>query len=154
MMDKSNKGIDLGVKMKNTILCDLYKLPVRKRIQKDIFTPLDIHLHSVQLFTYRKQLVAEGLVQEFNPAEEDCEIEITTKGYEAIQLHGNYQNYCMEKKKQVLSERSLQYLKERNLRLKNLNIIISIISFITGSITGVLLSDPIRNILRRWMEGG
>lgn len=145
---------DLGAKMKNTILCDLYKLPVRKRIQKDIFAPLDIHLHNVQLYTYRKQLIAEGLIQEHNPTEDDCEVEITMKGYEAIQLHGSYQAYCTEKKKQAMTERSLQYLKERNLRLKNLNIIVGLISFITGSITGILLSDPIRNILRQWLEGG
>lgn len=145
---------DLGAKMKNTILCDLYKLPVRKRIQKDIFAPLDIHLHNVQLYTYRKQLIAEGLIQEHNPTEGDCEVEITMKGYEAIQLHGSYQAYCTEKKKQAMTERSLQYLKERNLRLKNLNIIVGLISFITGSIAGFLLSDPIRNILRQWLEGG
>lgn len=140
---------DLDAEMKDTILRDLYKIPVRKKIQRDIFGALGINLHQVQLYAYRKQLVAEGMIAECNPQEEDCEVEITVKGYEAIQMFGSYQAYCKEKKKQAMSERSLQYLKERNLRLVNMNIIVGIITFIAG----ILLSDQVKNILKQWLEG-
>lgn len=134
--------------MKNIILCNLYKLPTKKRIQRDIFDELKIHLHTVQLYMYRKQLVAEGLIEEIDEKEEDCEVKITVKGYEAIQLYGSYKAYCIEKQKQTMSERNLQYLKETNLRLVNLNILVGIVTFILG----VLLSDPLKNLLRQWMS--
>lgn len=140
----------LADRMKNSILCDLYALPTRKRIQRDIMEALGIHLHEVQLYAYRKQLVAEELIKEYEDGTTDCEVEITLKGYEAIQLFGTYQDYCREKKKQAQSERSLQYLKERNLRLTNLNIIIGFLSFIAG----ILLSGPVKTLLSQWLAGG
>ena len=91
----------LADRMKNSILCALYALPTRKRIQRDIMEALGIHLHEVQLYAYRKQLVAEELIREYEDGTTDCEVEITLKGYEAIQLFGTYQDYCREKKKQA-----------------------------------------------------
>ena len=136
--------------MKNTILCDLFTMPTRKRIQRDIMEPLGIRLHEVQLYAYRKQLVAEGMITEYEDGTPDCEIEITVKGYEVIQFFGTYPAYCKEKRKQALSERNLQYLKERNLRLVNLNIIVGFVSFILGA----LLSAPLKTLVRQWLSVG
>lgn len=47
-----------------------------------------------------------------------------------------------------MSKRSLQYLKERNIRLVNMNINVGIITFIAG----ILLSDQVKNILKQWLE--
>lgn len=138
---------------KNTILLDLYKSPLKKRIQYDIFDLLNIRLYPSQLKSYRKQLVAEGLIKEENSDEEDSPIEITPEGYRAIQLFGTYQEYLKESKKMALSEREVLYLKERNIRLRNLNIIVGTICFIVGSISGILLSDPIKSILKQWLGG-
>ena len=141
---------ELADRMKNAILCDLFAMPVRKRIQKDIMDALNIRLHEVQLYAYRKQLVAEGMITEYEDGTPDCEIEITVKGYEAIQYFGSYQSYRKEKRKQALSERNLQYLKERNLRLVNLNIIVGFVSFILG----ILLSAPLKTLVCRWLSVG
>lgn len=63
----------------------------------------------------------------------------------AIEIFGTYEAYSQEQKRTALSQREVQYLKEKNIRLKNLNIIVGMISFILG----ILLSSPIKNILRQ-----
>ena len=143
----------LDTHFKDIILRDLYTRPYKKRIQQDIMCWLNVNLTPEQLISYRKQLVVEGLIIDLCPEQDDPPIEITPEGYKAIQYFGTYQNYCQESKKMAMSEREVQYLKERNIRLKNLNIIVGTICFIIGSISGILLSAPIKNILKQWLEG-
>ncbi|WP_291528598.1 hypothetical protein [Bacteroides sp. UBA939] len=138
---------DFANNFKNTILLDLYKSPQKKRIQQDIFDILNIPLHPTQLISYRKQLVAEGLIREENPDEDDSPIEVTSKGYKAIQLYGSYMNYIKVQKNDALLSRESQKMQQKYLKLKYVCSIITIILSILSFIAGILLSDRIQNIL-------
>ena len=45
------------------------------------------------------------------------------------------------------TEKKIIYLKEKNILLKNINLEIAIITFIAG----ILLSDPIKKLLKHWL---
>lgn len=109
---------------------------------------LDTKLFPEQIISYRKQLVIEGLVTELNPNEEDSLIEITPKGYKAIQIYGNYINYVRAKQQEVSLSQKHQKIQQRYLKLKVISIIVTIILSIVSFIAGILLSTPIRNILQ------
>jgi hypothetical protein len=122
-------------------------MPQKQRIQKDIMSRLDTVLLPVQIISYRKQLVMEGLITESNPNEEDSPIEATLEGYKVIQLYGNYMDYVKAKKKEVSLSRESQKMQQKYLKLKFVCTIITIILSILSFITGILLSDRIQNIL-------
>lgn len=103
---------------KNTISLDLYKSPLKKRIQYDIFDLLNIRLYPSQLKSYRKQLVVEELITEYNPDEEDSFIEITPEGYKAIQVYGDYMNYIKAKQREVSLSITNQEMQQKYLKLK------------------------------------
>lgn len=76
-------------------------------------------------------------------------IRITAKGIEMIQLHHGYSKYLESKKMDNRVDAEIKMLTKKNIRLKNMNIVVGIISFIVG----FLLSDPIKNILKQWLVG-
>lgn len=137
----------LDTHFKDIILRHLYRMPQKQRIQKDIMSRLDTVLLPVQIISYRKQLVMEGLITESNPNEEDSPIEATLEGYKVIQLYGNYMDYVKAKKKEVSLSRESQKMQQKYLKLKFVCTIITIILSILSFITGILLSDRIQNIL-------
>lgn len=122
-------------------------MPQKQRIQKDIMSRLNTVLLPVQIISYRKQLVIEGLITESNPNEEDSPIEATPEGYKAIQLYGNYMDYVKAKKKDASLSRESQEMQQKYLKLKLVCTVITIILSILSFITGILLSDRIQNIL-------
>lgn len=134
------------------ILQALYKIPDYLSVQKNILLPLNIKTEEGTIMMIRKRLVAQGLIVEKEPESPLSLIKITSEGYQAIRDFDTYKNYDKEQKRMALSQRRIQYLEERNLRLKNLNILIGIASFLIGSLSGVLLSDPIKSILKQWLE--
>lgn len=135
--------------LKSLILEALHRIPDKLSIRKSILEPLgiDIELHTIAIC--EKQLIKEGLIIEVSPGDPDSIVEITTEGYNAIEFYGNYLAYKKEQEKLFKSRKNLEYLHEKNIRLNNINIIIGIISFIAG----ILLSDPIKNILKLLMPG-
>nr|DAJ16418.1 MAG TPA: hypothetical protein [Myoviridae sp. ctNqw6] len=137
----------LDTHFKDIILRHLYRMPQKQRIQKDIMSRLDTVLLPVQIISYRKQLVMEGLITESNPNEEDSPIEATLEGYKVIQLYGNYMDYVKAKKKEVSLSRESQKMQQKYLKLKFVCTIITIILSILSFITGILLSYRIQNIL-------
>ena len=136
------------------ILQVCHNIPDWLSIEENILKPLNRNEDFAKIMIARKRLVMMGLIEEKHPNHPSSQIKITPKGFFAIQNFDTLDKYLKEEKKLHLTERDIRYLQERNIRLKNLNIIVGILSFITGSITGLLLSDPIRNILRQWMEAG
>lgn len=134
------------------ILQALYKIPDYLSVQKNILFPLNMKAEEGTIMMIRKRLVAQGLIVEKEPESPSSLIKITSEGYQAIRDFDTYKNYDKEQKRMALSQRRIQYLEERNLRLKNLNILIGIASFLIGSLSGVLLSDPIKSMLRQWLE--
>lgn len=136
----------------NIILQALYRIPDYLSIQKNILIPLNIKSEESTIMILRKRLVAEGLIEEKEPESPSSLVKITPKGYQAIRDFDTYKDYEKEQKRMARNQRTIQYLEEKNLRLKNLNIIVGLVSFIIGSLSGILLSDPIKSILRRWLE--
>lgn len=122
----------LDTHFKDIILRDLYKDPCKKRIQHDIMDWIDIRLTDIQLITYRKQLVMEGLITEEKPDEVHSLIAITPKGYEVIERYGNYQSFLEAKEMDTINNTKLTTLNIKQLRIKNLSILINIILAILG----------------------
>lgn len=98
----------LETHFKDIILRDLYKDPRKKRIQRDIMSWYNVTLHDLQLISYRKQLVMEGLITEEEPDEVHSLIEITPKGYEAIKKYGSYQNDQINDLKELLYKSNIE----------------------------------------------
>lgn len=65
-----------------------------------------------------------------------------------MQLYNSYSQYLESKKEDKKINVQIKRLTRDNIRLKNLNIVIGIISFIAG----ILLSSPIKSILKLWLE--
>ena len=128
----------LETHFKGIILSNLYRDPHKKRIQHDIMDELQTKLFPEQLISYRKQLVMEGLITEEEPDEVHSLVEITPKGYEAIQTFGSYQAYIAES----------EVMKSRYLRLKTISIVITTLLSILSFITGILLSDLVKGIIK------
>ncbi|WP_373259077.1 hypothetical protein [Bacteroides thetaiotaomicron] len=122
----------LDTHFKDIILRDLYKDPRKKRIQQDIMDKLQTKLFPEQLISYRKQLVMEGLITEEEPDEIHSLIEITPKGYEAIEKYGSYQSFLAAKTTEIINNTKLTTLNIKQLRIKNLSILINIILAILG----------------------
>lgn len=144
-MDQSDKLADI-------ILQALHHIPDYLSVQDNILKPLNMDITDKEIMMIRKRLVAQGLIVEKEPESPLSLIKITSEGYQAIRDFDTYKNYDKEQKRMALSQRRIQYLEERNLRLKNLNILIGIASFLIGSLSGVLLSDPIKSMLKQWLE--
>lgn len=108
---------------------------------------LDTKLFDVQLVMYRKQLVMEGLIIEENPNEVHSFIEITPKGYKAIQTFGSYQSYIYHQQKGIKIQRENEIMKSRYLKLKTISILITTLLTVLSFIAGILLSDPIKELL-------
>lgn len=109
---------------------------------------IDVKLLDTQLITYRKQLVMEGLITEEEPDEVHSLIEITPKGYEAIQTFGSYQAYIIDQQRAIKIQRESEIMKSRYLRLKIIGIIITTSLSILSFIAGILLSDQVKGILQ------
>lgn len=77
-------------------------------------------------------------------------IKITSRGIEMIQLYHGYSQFLESKKTDQEVDAEIKMLTKKNIRLKNMNIVVGIISFIVG----LLLSDPIKNILKQWLVNG
>lgn len=122
----------LETHFKDIILRDLYKDPRKKRIQRDIMSWYNVTLHDLQLISYRKQLVMEGLITEEEPDEVHSLIEITPKGYEAIKKYGSYQSFLDANTIDAINNTKLTTLNIKQLRIKNLSILINIILAILG----------------------
>lgn len=138
--------------LQDIVLQALYRIPDYLSIENNILIPLHINSEQGRILIIRKRLVVEGLIEEKEPDSPSSLVKITPKGYQIIDDFGTYKNYKKEHRKISQSQRAIQQLEEKNLRLKNLNIIVGLISFLIGSLSGFLLSDPIKNILRRWLE--
>lgn len=132
---------------KDIILRDLFKTPAKKRIQSDIMDVLDIKLLPEQLISYRKQLVMEGLITEEDPENLHSSIEITTKGYNVIQVFGSYQAYIANEQKAVKLQRENEIMKSRYLRLKTISVIVTTVLAILSFIAGILLSNQVKELL-------
>lgn len=135
-------------RLADIILQALYHVPDFLSIQDNILAPLKIEVTDKKIMLIRRHLFMQGMIEEQDSNDVYSLVKITPEGYQAIDLFGTYDAYCKEQKKMALSQREILYLKERNIRLKNLNIIIGIISFIAG----ILLSSPIKSILKLWLE--
>lgn len=122
----------LETHFKDIILRDLYKDPRKKRIQRDIMSWYNVTLYDIQLISYRKQLVMEGLITEEDPDEVHSLIEITPKGYEAIKKYGSYQSFLDANTMDAINSTKLTTLNIKQLRIKNLSILINIILAILG----------------------
>lgn len=129
------------------ILQAAYRIPSYISVQKNIFAPLNMESDIKQIMFAQKRLALEGLIEEKDPDSTNSLIKITPKGYYAIEMFETYKSYRKEQKKLALSQHEILFLKERNIRLKNLNIIVGTIFFILG----ILLSTPIKNILKQWL---
>lgn len=135
-------------RLADIILQALYHVPDHLSIQDNILAPLRIEVSTKKIMLIRRHLFMQGLIEEQDSDDVSSLVKITVKGYQIIDLYGTYDAYCKEQKRMSLTQREILYLKERNIRLKNLNIVIGIIAFITG----ILLSSPIKNILKLWLE--
>ena len=138
----------LDIHFKDIILRNLYVSPHKKRIQYDILDELQITLFPEQLRGYRKQLVMEGLIIEENPNEIDSPIEIPPEGYQAIQIFGSYQSYIADKQDAMQMERKNEKLKLKYMKLRNINIIVTILLTFLSFIAGILLSDQVKKLLQ------
>lgn len=135
-------------RLADIILQALYHVPDYLSIQDNILYPLKIEVTDEKIMLIRRRLFMQGMIEEQDPDDVHSLVKITPKGYQAIDLFATYDAYCKEQKRMKISQREILYLKEKNIRLKNLNIVIGIISFIAG----ILLSSPIKNILKLWLE--
>ena len=115
-------------------------------VQHNIIKPLNLNIDELHIRIVCRQLLLEGLIEECN-SEKGILIRITQEGYKAIKLFDTYTIYKRETKKAALSEKKIIYLKEKNILLKNINLEIAIITFIAG----ILLSDPIKKLLKHWL---
>lgn len=133
----------------DTVMEALYRIPDYLSIHRNIVEPLNLKIDEIHIRIVCRRLLLEGLIEECNSDQKGSLVRITQEGYKAINLFDTYTSYKKEAKKISLSEREITYLKEKNIRLKNLNLIIGIVSFIAG----ILLSTPIKSILRQWLIG-
>ena len=90
----------------------------------------------------------EGLIIEENPNEIDSPIEITPEGYQAIQIFGSYQSYIADKQDAMQMERKNEKLKLKYMKLRNINIIVTILLTFLSFIAGILLSDQVKKLLQ------
>lgn len=127
----------------------LYGIPDYLSVNRNIVEPLKLNINEVRIRIVCRRLLLEGLIEECDFGPKGTLIRITKEGYKAISLFDTYTNYKKEAKKIAISEREITYLKEKNIRLKNLNLIIGVVSFIAG----ILLSAPIKSILKQWLVG-
>ena len=130
----------------NILMEALYKIPDYMSVQHNIIKPLNLNIDELHIRIVCRQLLLEGLIEECN-SEKGILIRITQEGYKAIKLFDTYTIYKRETKKAALSEKKIIYLKEKNILLKNINLEIAIITFIAG----ILLSDPIKKLLKHWL---
>ena len=140
-MDQSDKLADI-------ILQALHHIPDYLSVQDNILKPLNMDITDKEIMLVRKRLSMLDLIVEQYPESPKSLIKITPKGYQAIEYFGTYEAYSKEQKKTALTERRIRYLEEKNIELKNLNIIVGVISFIIG----ILLSGPLKSMLRQWLE--
>ena len=97
---------------------------------------------------YKLNYFLEGLITEEEPDEVHSLVEITPKGYEAIQTFGSYQAYIANQQKAIKLQRESEIMKSRYLRLKTISIVITTLLSILSFITGILLSDLVKGIIK------
>lgn len=138
----------LHIHFKDIILRNLYSDPRKKRIQQDIMDWSGTKLHDAQLISYRKQLVKEELITEEEPDAVDSLIEITSKGYEAIQAFGSYQAYIADQQRVIKLQRESEIMKSRYLKLKTISVVVTTLLTALSFIAGVLLSDQVKELIQ------
>lgn len=136
-------------KLTDTILQVLHRIPDYISMKNNILIPLKIEIDDVQIMLIRKRLVLEGLIVEKDPDTTDSLIKITPEGYQAIDIFENYLSYKQHKKQGVTLQREVDILNIKYLRLKNISISITIIATIISFMSGVLLSDPVKEWLHK-----
>ncbi len=134
----------------NVVMEVLHRIPDYLSVHRNIVEPLSLNISESRIRIVCRRLLLEELIEVTDFGTKGTMIRITPKGYKAINLFDSYTNYKREAKKIALSEREITYLKEKNIRLTNLNLIIGILSFIAE----ILLSAPIKSILKQWFVAG
>ena len=133
--------------LKNIILTVLHRFPHKLPLKKIVLDSLKIDTNPETLFPAIKQLVKEGMIIEYPSAGiSDLQIEITTKGYEIMEMYDSYINYKKENKRLWETRGEIEKLKAENIRLANLKLSFFILTFVVSFISGILLSNPIKNI--------
>lgn len=136
-------------KLANIILQVLHRIPDYISLQSNVFLPLNIEVDNARIMLIRKRLVLEGLIIEKEPASVDSLIKITPEGYQAIDVFEDYPSYKQHKRQGVTLQREVDVLNVKYLRLKNISISITIIATIISFMSGVLLSDPVKEWLHK-----
>lgn len=136
-------------KLTTIILQVLHRIPNYISVQNNILIPLKIEIDDVQIMLIRKRLVLEGLIVEKDPDSIKSLIKITPEGYQAIDVFEDYLSYKQHKKQGVTLQREFDVLNIKYLRLKSISISITIMATIISFMSGVLLSDPIKEWLHK-----
>ena len=137
--------------IKNKILVVLHRYPMIASVKMvlDILAGLKITIQPFDIYKLAKQLEIEGLVKYLGTDDKDFSIEITHEGYEVIELYGDYLTFKLNKKNRIELDKEVGILNIRYLRLKTWSIVITIFSTIISFIVGVLLSDPVKELLHK-----
>lgn len=129
----------------NIIMNELYAKAIVLNLCKDIYPKYKINLSINDSIRIKRKIEISGLAE--RPIHEQLtdDYRITPKGYEAIQNFGNYKRYIKYQKKKTSIDIFLLPYKKIVGILNFTHLLFSLISFIIG----ILLSDPIKDLLSK-----
>ena len=134
----------------NRIMEVLERYPTPIKLEEMLFKPLNMDVSSHDAYRLRKKLVILGLITEAEDVQKDTPVSLTKEGMLVMIKYKRYTNYLEAIRKEAETDAGIKSLTKANIRLKNLNIAVGLLSFTAG----ILLSDPIKDLLLRWLLSG
>ncbi|MDD4432295.1 MAG: hypothetical protein PHN48_01190 [Parabacteroides sp.] len=134
----------------NRIMEVLERYPTPIKLEEMLFKPLKMDVSSHDAYRLRKKLVILGLITEAEDIKGDTPVSLTKEGMLVMIKYKRYTNYLEAIRKESETDAGIKSLTKANIRLKNLNIAVGLLSFTAG----ILLSDPVKDLLLRWLLSG
>ena len=134
----------------NRIMEVLERYPTPIKLEEMLFKPLNMDVSSHDAYRLRKKLVILGLITEAEDVQKDTPVSLTKEGMLVMIKYKRYTNYLEAIRKEAETDAGIKSLTKANIRLKNLNIAVGLLSFTAG----ILLSDPVKDLLLRWLLSG
>lgn len=134
----------------NRIMEVLERYPTPIKLEEMLFKPLNMDVSTLDAYRLRKKLVILGLITEAEDVQKDTPVSLTKEGMLVMVKYKSYANYINAIRKESETDADIKSLTKANIRLKNLNIAVGLLSFTAG----ILLSDPVKDLLLRWLLSG
>lgn len=133
----------------NRIMEVLERYPTPIKLEEMLFNPLNMDISRHDAYCLRKKLVILGMITELEDIKGDTPVSLTKEGMLVMIKYKSFTNYLEAIRKESETDADIKALTKANIRLKNLNIAVGLLSFTTG----ILLSDPVKGLLLRLLFG-